>query len=65
MTRKENERDANDFDLQLYRLITRAQQRSESGDAYADRWSTVFWALVDARPTVRGMMAAEDRAITS
>lgn len=65
MNRKENERYANECDLLLYRIIEKARARSASGDAFADRWNTLMWGLIDARPTLRGMMSAEDRTITS
>lgn len=65
MNRKENERYANEFDMQLYRLISKAQERAEAGDAFSNLWATVRWALIDARPTVRHMMDPKDRAVTS
>ena len=62
---KENERVADDFDRKLFGLIETAKARSGCVDPFAERWSLVALALVEARPTVRGMMSATDRKATS
>lgn len=56
------EDDANDFDMRLYALITRAEDLAErihpKGRA---SWNEVREILSSARPLVRGMMSEKDR----
>jgi hypothetical protein len=59
------ERQANEFDADLYRLIYRADafagsRKTEEGK----RWGAVHEALQAARPYVRKMMSAHDREVT-
>jgi hypothetical protein len=59
------ERQAYEFDAELYRLIYRADafaglRETEEGK----RWGAVHKALQDARPYVREMMSEHDRGVT-
>lgn len=54
--RTDEQRCADDFDCDLYRLISRAEQRG---------WHTIAAALREARPLVRAKMSAEDRERTT
>jgi hypothetical protein len=63
------EREANDFDAQLFALLERASEfaRGEGGRfTRSDRelWKEVAYALRTARPYVRQMMHAKDREQT-
>lgn len=60
-------REANEFDCDLYRLISRAQMmRDRPGYArsYRKQWGEVVSGLLQVRPKVRAMMSEKDRAET-
>ena len=65
MMSEKNERSANNFDCDLFRLIDRAQENAKrtSGND-RKRWEAALAALRDARPHVRMMMSKEDRRLT-
>jgi hypothetical protein len=60
------ERDADNFDCDLYRLICRAEQHAdESTPANRAKWSIAIKHLKNARMPVRTMMSEKDREKTA
>lgn len=56
------ERDADEFDCDLYRLICRAEQRAEASTPVSrERWNNAAQLLRRARGYVRQMMNEADR----
>jgi hypothetical protein len=59
--RTANECAADEFDMDLYRLVRRADELAGNmRDPYWMRWSEVAMALTNARPKVRAMMSKID-----
>ena len=59
------ERDANNLDLDLYRLICRLEQmRDEATPNDRRLWTAAIERLRGARPYIRRFMSAEDQAAT-
>lgn len=66
MNRTRDQADANNFDLDLFRLISRAEQKAEAA-VPRDRakWRDIAHRLRTARSGVRQMMHADDVAETA
>lgn len=64
--RRPNHIAANDFDIELYRLIQRAEKHGREAKVpqQAIDWGSVVWSLREARVTVREMMHRLDRQET-
>lgn len=60
------EKRANDFDLELFRLMARARGYSDESSSRldADVWNDVANLLSRARIHARSMMSKEDQALT-
>jgi hypothetical protein len=54
------QRYANDFDADLYVLMTKAETLAKVGGTAAPVWLTVALKLAEARPSVRKMMHKAD-----
>lgn len=68
MSANDNSKDANAFDLELFRLMRRAQQLGENrllGRGTRGRWLMIARSLLDVRPMVRMMMTEADRGTTA
>lgn len=59
------ENDANSFDCDLYRLISRAESLRVKHPSRAKQWMRAIEKLHAARPHVRQMMSTEDRRVTT
>lgn len=64
--RRPNHIAANDFDIELYKLICRAEQLGRDAKHHQQSidWGSVVWSLREARVTVREMMHRLDRQET-
>lgn len=58
--RTKTQAEANEFDADLYRLISRADFFADRKDKTAKLWAEVGRRLNGARPVVRGMMHQKD-----
>ena len=56
---------ADSFDLELFRLISKAEQIGRLHRQHAKTWGDVARKLSSARPLVRSMMADKRRAETA
>lgn len=56
--------EADAFDLDLYRLLSRAEAKGQGTGPVAARWREIARDLHNARTGVREMMHPTDRAVT-